>query len=82
MSTKVWCYIDTGCQHYVPPLSIVVDQWPGDSAQYTPLSIQGPLCYLGPYNLGLAAVACGMFYKVDSLAVDKDITLISQVLLA
>ncbi len=30
---------------------------------------------------GLADVGCGMFYKVNSLAVDKDIALISQVLL-
>ncbi len=34
------------------------------------------------FNPGLADVGCGMFYKVDSLAVDKDIALISQVLLA
>ena len=35
----------------------------------------------GPFNLGLAAVARGMFYKVDFLAVDKDIAIISEVLL-
>ena len=29
----------------------------------------------------MAVVACGMFYKVNSLAVDKDMTLISKVLL-
>ncbi len=34
-----------------------------------------------PFNLGLAAVACEMLYKVDSLAEDKDMTLISQALL-
>ena len=36
---------------------------------------------LGPFNLAFALV-CGMFYKFDSLAVDKDIALVSQVLLA
>ena len=32
-------------------------------------------------GLGLADVACQMLYKVNSMAVDKDITLVSQVLL-
>ncbi len=36
---------------------------------------------LGSFNPALADKGCGMFYKVDSLAVDKDIALISQVLL-
>ncbi len=35
----------------------------------------------GHSNLGLAAVAYGMFYKVDCLALGQDIALISQVLL-
>ncbi len=34
----------------------------------------------GLFNLGLAAVVCEMLYKVDPLAVDKDISLVSLIL--
>ena len=39
--------------------------------------------FYGPFNPGLADMGCGIlvFYKVDSLAVDKDIALNSQMLL-
>ena len=37
---------------------------------------------LGPFNLAFVALVWGMFYKFDSLAVDKDIAIVSLVLLA